>query len=126
MRSALPQTPVAARFPCLTTGTPNWASSRAARVLRLAVEAPSPPVPTTSMASAGTAGKGTATSDSASAKAASSWPSGLRWASRARQAPTSRASVSWSMKIFMSSEAVGSGRGRLGLWVVSSVIGRIP
>jgi hypothetical protein len=49
--SAPPDSDDAARFPCLTTGTPAAATTIAAIVDRLTVFAPSPPVPTTSTVS---------------------------------------------------------------------------
>jgi len=49
--SAPPDSDDAARFPCLTTGTPAAATTIAAIVERLTVFAPSPPVPTTSTVS---------------------------------------------------------------------------
>ena len=49
--SAPPDSDEAARLPCLTTGTPQAATTTAAMVDRLTVLAPSPPVPTTSTVS---------------------------------------------------------------------------
>jgi len=46
--SAPPDSDDAARFPCLTTGTPAAATTIAAIVDRFTVLAPSPPVPTMS------------------------------------------------------------------------------
>ena len=48
--SALPQLPLADRFPCLATGTPQAATTREATVEMLNVPAPSPPVPQVSTA----------------------------------------------------------------------------
>ena len=51
--SELPELPVAARLPCLTTGTPQAAATIAAAVEMFTVPAPSPPVPHVSSSRSG-------------------------------------------------------------------------
>ncbi|KKO60749.1 hypothetical protein WR43_22055 [Mycolicibacter arupensis] len=57
--SAPPDSELADRLPCLTTGTPAAATTIAAIVERFTVFAPSPPVPTTSTVSVPIASVGT-------------------------------------------------------------------
>ena len=69
--SAEPQAEVMARLPCLATGTPAAATTKAAAVEMLKVLLPSPPVPQVSTAPAGASTRSTR-SRIAAAKPASS------------------------------------------------------
>ena len=83
--SALPHVPLAERFPCLATGTPQAATTTEATVEMLNVPAPSPPVPQVSTAPDEVSG--TARARMARAKPTTSSSVSPRAAMAARRAP---------------------------------------
>src|SRR5687768_12991919 len=106
--SAEPQRLVTARFPCLATGTPAPATTKAARVEMLKVPAPSAPVPHRSTAPSGAA-TGTARALMTRAKAASSSGVSPRTRSMASSAATWVAGAAPSMSSSIAASASGAG-----------------
>ena len=106
--SALPQLPLAERFPCLATFTPQAATTREATVEMLKVPAPSPPVPQVSTASS--ARRGSARSRMVRAKPTTSSSVSPRTASAASSAPIWAGVAAPSMIAAMAAAASSSER----------------